>query len=201
MTETKQTQDSTKEKTDLIAALRDVGLEVDDIYDLVNSRRRYKRAIPVLVDFLNRASSPRLKEGIARSLTVREAKGIAGQALVRAFELTEEPAARWAIGNALSVAACESDLSELVRIARDRKFGAAREMVVIALGKFDSRLAVDTLLDLLDDEEVVGHAVAGLGTQKAVESRPRIEQLTKHPTPWVRTEAKRALAKFAKLER
>jgi HEAT repeat protein len=58
--------------------------------------------------------------------------------------------------------------------------------------------AVDVLIDLLDDDDVAGHAVVGLGKLRASKARQRVEEFLAHPKAWVRREAKRALAKIDK---
>jgi HEAT repeat protein len=69
-------------------------------------------------------------------------------------------------------------------------------MVVLALANMRDSRAVDVLLGLLDDDEVAGHAVMALGKLKAGKARPAIEEFLKHPKPWVRKEAKKALDKL-----
>ena len=66
----------------------------------------------------------------------------------------------------------------------------------MALGSMQNPLAVDLLIQLLDDEELAGHAIMRLGQLIAKRSRPHIEGFLSHPKAWVRREAKRALAKI-----
>lgn len=54
------------------------------------------------------------------------------------------------------------------------------------------------LVELLDDDEVVCHAVVALGKLDAQAAKPAIERLLDHPKPWVRKEAEHALAKIQK---
>jgi len=69
-------------------------------------------------------------------------------------------------------------------------------MLVIALGKMKNPHAVDLLIELLGDDEVVGHALAALGKRRDQKARPCIERLLNHPKAWVRGEAKKAIAKL-----
>ncbi len=64
------------------------------------------------------------------------------------------------------------------------------------LGKMKDPKAVDVLLGLLDDEEVVGHALIGLKRLNAQKARPHIEPLMKHPKAWIRKAAMEALVKM-----
>ena len=71
-------------------------------------------------------------------------------------------------------------------------------MVVVGLGKLTDPRVVDVLIGLLDDDDVVGHAVMALGRLKAKTARSPIESLLRHPNTWIRKEAKRALARIDK---
>ena len=86
------------------AELRRVGINVSSVYDLVNSKRRYKEAIPVLVRLLHEVSDEVIREGIVRALTTKDARGVVNSALLNEFR---RPSAgelfRWTVGNALSV--------------------------------------------------------------------------------------------------
>jgi HEAT repeat protein len=67
-------------------------------------------------------------------------------------------------------------------------------MLALALGNCHDPRAVDVLIALLADEQVVGHAVMALGKLKSKAARSRIQELLKHPTDWIRAEATKALA-------
>jgi hypothetical protein len=75
-------QELRPEETPLLAELAAVGINVDSIWDLVNAKWPYQAAIPVLSAHLQRARHPVLREGIARALTVPEARGIAGRIIL-----------------------------------------------------------------------------------------------------------------------
>ncbi len=57
----------------LVRELRGVGIEVQSIYDLVNTSKPYSRAYPILVRHLRLSHDTRTREGIIRALTVKEA--------------------------------------------------------------------------------------------------------------------------------
>ena len=66
-------------------ALRAVGVQVRSVYDLVNTKESYPEAIPVLLELLPRVRNDRIKEGVVRALTVREARPVAAKPLIREF--------------------------------------------------------------------------------------------------------------------
>ena len=67
--------------------LSKVRIFVNSIYDLVNTKKPYPEAISVLIDLLekNDISNRRIREGIVRSLTVKEAKGKANSILIAEY--------------------------------------------------------------------------------------------------------------------
>jgi hypothetical protein len=194
---------ATVTRRDFAESLEAVGVVAESPWDLVNRRGDYTAALPVLLDWLELPDSEfpiqerqRFREGIVRSLTVPNARGLAGPALVREFRRPGTPPGyRWAVGNALELVATDDIFDDVATIAADRSFGRDRQMVVMGLGRSRDRRAVGVLLGVLDDDTVVGHAVTALGRLRAVEARDAIEALTTHPKAWVRKEAVKALAK------
>lgn len=190
---------------ELVEQLRAAGVPVDSLSDLVNAKRSYPRAIPVLLDWLQKvdavpaADRTKVHEMLVRSLSVPAARGVAGPLLVEQFRRAEDPSGlgiRWVIANALAVVADDTVFDDLIELARDRSYGRAREMLMLALAQTKNPKAIEVLLELLDDDEVAGHAVMALGKVGAREARPAIERFVEHPKPWVRKEAKKALARL-----
>jgi hypothetical protein len=103
---------------DLSRDLRDVGLPVTDLWELVNARTQYKAAIPVLIDWLRNIEQrvpgpdrPGVREGLVRALSVPAARPGAAPALVEEFRRASDPSETglgWVVGNALSVVADDS---------------------------------------------------------------------------------------------
>jgi HEAT repeat protein len=184
-----------------VADLATVGVVVEDPWDLVNTERSYPQAIPVLLDWLDRLEREvpederdKFREALLRALTVKEAPGFAAPALIREFRRARPGVTRWTVGNGLEVVADDRVFNDLVEIARDRGFGRDRQMVVLALARTSDPRATGVLAALLDDDDVAGQAVMALGRLRATEMRPAIERLLASPKPWVRSEAKKALA-------
>ncbi|MCC6962593.1 MAG: HEAT repeat domain-containing protein [candidate division Zixibacteria bacterium] len=183
------------------AALARVGLVLDDVYDILNIRKRSPEVIEILIGLLGDAiKDPRVKEGVVRGLATREARGKAGPSLIKEFDRTprSEFALRWVIGNSVDVVMTDDLVSEVARIVTDKSNGKAREMFVLALGKIRSDIAEQTLLTLLDDDEVVAHAVIALGKMRSRRATEPIKRLLEHPRALVRKEAKRALERIQK---
>ena len=185
------------EEAEIKHALAKVGLEVDSIYDLVNTKKPYPEAIPVLLELLRRPfSNARIKEGIIRALTVKEAKGKAAPALLGQFTKTSDPLLRWAIGNAISVVAIRSDLGEITKLVENSDFGDSRQMLVITLGKMGTNDCEDVLLRLLKNGELIGHVIWSLGNLKSTNAKENILPYLTDSNIWIRKEAANAIKKI-----
>jgi HEAT repeat protein len=186
----------------LLSELRAAGYTVGSVAELLHGWGRYEDAIPILVSWLPRINYPALREDVVRALSVPWARQ-ALPALIKAFRTVppdQDPngtGLRWAIGNALEILADKSSLPELIELARDASFGRARQMVVLGLAKPRDPRAIETLVELLDDEDVAGYAAMALGRLRAKQARVPLERLASEGSlPWIRSEAAKALAKI-----
>ncbi len=182
----------------VVADLRRHGYAVDSISDLFNSRMNYRAVIPVLIHWLPLVEDPAVKEDIARALAVPWARPAAGPVLLAEFKGTSSEQLRWALANSLAVVAADDLLPEMLPLVQDVNIGKPREMLVLALGNMRDQSATQALINLLHDEQVVGHALMALKRQANPDAARDIEPLLKHPKTWVRREAKAALAKIAR---
>ncbi len=186
----------------ILAALEAVGFAVRSVADLRHSGARYREAIPVLVDWLPRVADPKVKGEIVRALSVPWAKPLAIEPLLREFrhlQASADPTGtglRWTIGNALEVLFADAELEAFTDLARDERYGKARQMIVLGLGKSKRPEVVEVLLNLIDDPDVDGHAVKALGKLKAPSARSALENKLTDSRAWVRSEARKGLAKL-----
>ena len=100
-----------KEETPLRDDLHQLGFSVKWVWDFVNAKENYySAAIPTLIDHLQRPYNDEIREGIARSLAIKEARGRAGPAIIavlRESGLSDQ--LRWALANTLATVAVRSD--------------------------------------------------------------------------------------------
>jgi HEAT repeat protein len=187
----------------LLGDLAAAGFPVDSVWGLSQSGSRYRAAVPVLVTWLPRVTSPSEKEGIIRALSVPWARPEALGSIIDEFSALPVPGdprqelVRWAAGNAIEVLWDDARFDDLVELAVDRRYGKAREMVVLGLGRSERPEAGRVLVELLEDPVVSGHAVEALARLKVPEARPGLERMTADNRAWVRRAARRALAKLA----
>lgn len=192
-------QNYRREAAGLLSDLAEVGFDVDYVGELVKRRVRYEAAIPVLIRWLPVIGDRSVKEDVIRTLSVPWARPDALKPLIEEFKKLppeEEIGLRWVVGNALEITADDSVFEEVRDLATTPSYGRSREMVVASLGNMKNQEAIEVLIDLLEDETVVGHAVMALGKLKAKKARPKIKPLLEHPQAWIRKEAKKALARI-----
>jgi hypothetical protein len=192
--------DENENKT-ICDALKQVGIPVNSIYDLVNSSAAYPKAIPILLKMLNEVKSDRMVEGLARALTVKEARGIAGKPLIMIFqsykpENPSQETVKWAIGNAISFVVDQMDFDKLIQLAKDKEHGSARRMLPRALARINDARRVNLLIEFLNDEDLLRESLWALGKLKVKGAEKQIEQFLDHPDKPIRDEAKRALDKI-----
>jgi hypothetical protein len=203
------TDDFSEAAAPMLAELETAGLDTSD-FGLFTSLRPttfdYARAVPFLIDWLPRIDHPKVVDSIARSLTgQRAARGEGARRLIEAFERlpNDEQATLWAIGNALSTIAGPSDADALIVLLLDRRYGIARQMLCDALARTGDPRTAAVLTELIDDDDVSGHAVLALrrlgrwkGLPDEAGARPKLQRLLQRPTAgeFAKKQAAKALA-------
>lgn len=181
--------------------LSEIGIKVNSVYELVNSSTSYVEAIPVLLAMLTQVKSETIIEGIVRALTVKEARGLAAKPLIDFFEKYEtsnphQELTKWAIGNTISFVVEKDDIDVIIALARDKKHGAARQMLPLALARINKPGTTEILVELLEDPVMTGKAIEALRKIGAVSAKDEIAKFLDHPESWVRDESKKTLDKF-----
>ena len=194
----------------MVAELREVGIDVDSVYELRERYPRYPEAIPILVDWLPRVTAFGLKESMLRSLAVRYARSTALPALLREFvemDTSEDPTGyelRWAAGNAIETLWDDAHFEELAGLCADALYGRGREMLVRGLGRSQRPEAADLAVRLLDDPDVRVPAIAALrklAPPPEYGVRERLltlrESLRGTPDTWIVKDIDKTLAKLS----
>lgn len=151
--------------------LAEAGYYVTSVDDLRRSETSYRSAVPILLRELKREQDYGKKEWVVRALSVPWAKPHAIAPILEEFRSVprspseKEKLSLWAMGNALYVLWEDSFFEDYMQLAREKRYGRGRQMIVLGFGK--SKLqerATDFLLSLEDDPEVIGHAISALAS-------------------------------------
>jgi hypothetical protein len=146
-----------KEHHVLTDELAEIGIKIITIWDLVNTKNKYPKAIPILIKHLQLDYSDKVKEGIVRALTVPEAKGLVAPLLIKEYLLlpNDKENLKWVIGNAVNITITKDEIAEIFPIVLNRENGLSRQMFVAALGKTKAENVKDILLQLISDDDKV----------------------------------------------
>ena len=104
----------------------------------------------------------------------------------------------WAIADTLYTFASRKYIQDYLDIIADPGYGAARQMLVLLVGRLKVERALPLLIRLLDDPSMTAHAIIALGRFRREELRPHFERFAACPDPLCRREAQKALARLEK---
>lgn len=141
----------------LLADLASAGVNVKTVWDLVNTSSDYSFAIPILLKHLQDRSYPDgVREGIARALAVRATQKLGWRILVEEFCETDPSNKRVKDGLAvaLAVSADRNVLSELIELAKDKRHGSSRILLLIGIRRSRSVEAQEAIEQLADDPQL-----------------------------------------------
>jgi len=156
----------------LVKALLDVGVSVNSVWDLVNTREPYPNALPVLIRHLTGDYHPKILAGIARALAVRDPFAVEYAWPVvldlylktKADEMIKEPERRGfkeSLGVALSVLCTEEKLPQVFELIGDPSHGESRGHLIYGLKRFRKDKKVKEVLASLYDDPHWGEFAQG----------------------------------------
>ncbi|MGK9232678.1 hypothetical protein KXS07_12850 [Inquilinus limosus] len=141
----------------LIAALRNVGVDVRSAWLLNDKHPNYHSAIPVLLDHLDREYLDRIREGIARSLGSPEARQLAWDkvlSVLQQLRSTPQSDFRDGLVAAVSGMARSADLPKLIELVADPALGQSRLLLISKLSRSKQPEALAILEKLKDDPDL-----------------------------------------------
>jgi hypothetical protein len=146
-----------KEYQELTDELLTTGIKIESIWDLVNTKEKYPKAIPFLLKHLQKKYSDDVKQGIIRALTVKEAKGQAVPLLIKEYLKTpkEKEDFRWTIGNAVWATITKNEVESILPIVLDKKNGWSREGFIFALSVVKDDKIKNILVQVMDDNDKI----------------------------------------------
>jgi hypothetical protein len=208
----------------IIDELHKLGYKVRTLADLRHQDRNWKTALPLLLPWLPLVDDDfDIKQEIVRCLSVPWVGNKATAELIEEFkkyapilpkpsnpwvgnqlrEIPEEEkklgpyfSLAWAIGNALSIVDVKGFESQIIELCRNPKYGMARQMLVLGLGRLRSSEAEETAVELLNDEQVQIHAIGALGKMKSKRALFELEKLLTDERAAIRKEARKAITKI-----
>jgi hypothetical protein len=184
----------------ILADLAKVGCQVESLHQLRHQGTSWEAALPILLRWLSVVDDPSIKEEIVRCLSVPWFGNNATEQLIKEFEKTGEkyPFLAWTIGNALSIVDVEGFEQKIIELSKNSKYGMARQMLVLGLGRFHDNKAEDAAIEMLKDEIVRLQAIGALAAMQSKRALPELEKLLKDKKAVIRKEARKAIAKITR---
>jgi hypothetical protein len=110
----------------IIEELNLAGVQVESVWDLVNTSEPYPAALPVLLDHLEKGGYPdRVMEGLGRALAVKPAVSYWNR-LKTAYLMAVGPEAREGIAVALAASATQAHVDDLIQLLSFEEGGTSR---------------------------------------------------------------------------
>ena len=148
-------QELSRAEQPVVRALSEVGVQVESVWDLVNTSSDYSGAVPVLEDHLRDASYPdRVREGIARSLSFPKAAAAWPTIIDLYRSTTDSFDLQQGLAAAMAGTVTEATLDELVTEARRDAHGESRLILLLGLQRLRSPAATRALEGFADDPEL-----------------------------------------------
>lgn len=182
----------------LLREIREKGIEINSIDDLININKEYKDILPILIKYLSEYDDQNDKEWLVRCLGV---KGFteATETLIREFyKASNNSELKWAIGNTMSLILDKNSINPMLKIVQEKEHGVSREMFVIALGKLKDKKVIPVLLKLINDPDVTGHVIMALSNFNDLNLVNHIKPFKNHKKTWIKKEAEKAIKKIDK---
>lgn len=173
-----------------------IGYHLDWLDDLRLCGEPWIDAIPVLSRWLSIITDPDAKAAIAHNLSFSWVGNRVTAQLIDEFKKADPEKASaltWAIANALAAVDVTGFEKEFIRLARNKKYGTARRVLILRLSKFHDPEAEEAALDLLEDEEVRLCAITTLSNMKSKRALFLLEKLLTHEKSSIRKEARKAI--------
>ncbi|WP_045760533.1 HEAT repeat domain-containing protein [Xanthomonas albilineans] len=152
----KSVEEHARQSAPVVAALKQAGVNVDSIGKLGEDGELNPKAIPVLLEHLAYDYSDWIRQVILRKLATPHARKYWDQ-LMEIFEknsLNLAPEIRYVAALALSGAADDTVLDDVIRLLGDKSLGLDRAPLLIALIRSKSPKAKMKLLELRDDPDL-----------------------------------------------
>ena len=143
------------QEKNLVAELSSVGVKVGSVWDLVSTKSNYDVAIPILLKHLQIPYLGRLREGIARSLAIPQARigwPIMVEEFCRITEITPDTVdAKDGLAAALAGTVTEETMPTYLQLLQDRRHGASRSILLYPLKRSKNAMVRSVLEKLKDD--------------------------------------------------
>jgi hypothetical protein len=140
----------------ILADLASVGIITDDVWKVRTEKKENAKAIPILLDHLQRSYPSIIRAGIAQRLAVRATRKIGWKILVDEYRETgiSDDYVKQSIASALAGASDDSVINELIALAKDKSQGDSRVLLLRGIRRSKRPEARQAIEELANDPDL-----------------------------------------------
>jgi hypothetical protein len=140
----------------ILADLASVGILTDDVWKIRTEKKENAKAIPILLDHLQRSYPSIIRAGIAQRLAVRATRKIGWKILVDEYRRTDisDDHVKQSIASALAGASDDSVINDLIGLAMDKSQGNSRVLLLRGIRRSKRPEARQAIEDLANDPDL-----------------------------------------------
>jgi len=145
-----------EEMSPILTDLASVGIMTDDVWQVKTEKKENAKAIPILLDHLQRSYPSIIRAGIAQRLAVRATRKIGWKILVDEYRETDihDDHVKQSIASALAGASDDSVINELIALAKDRSQGNSRILLLRGIRRSRRPEARQAIEELANDPDL-----------------------------------------------
>jgi hypothetical protein len=184
----------------LVDELRELGIPLESVWDLVNVRLLYPGAVPILVAALHRDYPEGVTEGILRALARPYGEPAFSSLISLAQHLPEwyTDRLKFALGLAIAANAEKSDLDVLLALVYDAKLGGVRDEIVDKIATWKDARIVPALVEYLESGSNIWYGVSALRRAHAWSHADKVQPYLSSPVKDHRDAAKQFIKAMAR---
>lgn len=155
------------------------------------------RAMPVLLEWLPRITSEKLRETVVRHLAIKTKDGLTAEALIEEYRRPGSANYKWVVGDTLAFVCDKRHFTAITDLAADTSQGLGRQPLVGMLWRIKTPAADETLLNAVADPDTALAAMSALRRRFGnAAARRHIESQLQHPDQRVRGAASQQLRRI-----
>jgi hypothetical protein len=155
------------------------------------------RAMPVLLEWLPRITSEKLRETVVRHLAIKTKDGLTAEALIEEYRRPGSANYKWVVGDTLAFVCDKRHFTAITDLAADTSQGLGRQPLVGMLWRIKTPAADETLLNAVADPDTALAAMSALRLRFGnAAARRHIESQLQHPDQRVRGAASQQLRRI-----
>ncbi len=155
------------------------------------------RAMPVLLEWLPRITSEKLRETVVPHLAIKTKDGLTAEALIEEYRRPGSANYKWVVGDTLAFVCDKRHFTAITDLAADTSQGLGRQPLVGMLWRIKTPAADETLLNAVADPDTALAAMSALRRRFGnAAARRHIESQLQHPDQRVRGAASQQLRRI-----